>query len=106
MKREEVSIGEWYWTEEWNCAESMSPAFVVRERSEFQGYQDELFAQCMCDADANKICREHNSHDPLLQACRTVWSRWKDSVNATDPEADGYEDLQMVKAALEKAGAL
>lgn len=39
----------------------------------------------------------------LLGACKAIWNDWGDSLNATDPEAEGYATLQLVKAAIAKA---
>ena len=39
----------------------------------------------------------------LKDVLARVWGEWKDSPNATDPEAEGYETLQMVRQALKEA---
>ena len=38
----------------------------------------------------------------LLEVLREVWEAWCESLNATDPEAEGYLTLQKVKSALER----
>lgn len=38
--------------------------------------------------------------DLLIVAVRSMWEDWGGSVNATDPEADGYETLQKVRKAI------
>lgn len=39
----------------------------------------------------------------LLAACKAVWSEWSDSLNVSDPEAQGFETLKLVRDAIEKA---
>jgi hypothetical protein len=35
------------------------------------------------------------------QALKRVWDEWRDSTNANDPEAEGYDTLRAVRAAVE-----
>lgn len=51
---------------------------------------------------------EHLRHlksqrDELLAACKAVAEAWQGTDNMTDPDADGHEVLQKVKAAISKA---
>ena len=36
----------------------------------------------------------------LRAALQRVWDEWSESPNATDPDAEGYETLQVVRKAL------
>ncbi len=53
---------------------------------------------------ARFIIRACNSHYELVEALESVWADWGNSNNANDPDANGYETLQKVKAALIAAG--
>lgn len=55
-----------------------------------------------------EIVAEIGRLEDRIEVCETalqrVWDEWSDSPNASDPEAEGYETLQIVRRALTAEG--
>lgn len=54
-------------------------------------------------AERLRLARLHAASEAMLAVLDEVWECWGESDNATNPEADGYETLQKVKAVREQA---
>lgn len=53
---------------------------------------------------SRELMRRWNHFNDMEDILLGVWGEWKDSENAKDPDADGYDTLMRIKSKIEDLG--
>jgi hypothetical protein len=74
MQRDEVKVGEWWWEHS-----TWHGYWIVTERGSVDVATDMTVAHVWDEPRAKQIVREHNVHQPLVQACEAAmkWIDWE-----------------------------
>jgi hypothetical protein len=94
MTREDVSVGDW-----WYEYSTFHGYWIVTERGSLDVATDVTVAYVRDEPRAKQLCREHNAHARLVEACEAWLKTHREDCHSYSPD----ELMDQTRAAVEAA---